>query len=113
MKINREGFQIIAVTGAVSAAMAGACWLVFPMWAAIMFTILLAVNLAFVCWFFREPQRPQHSDGSIVYSPADGKIVVVERTIEQGVPGRRADTGFGLYVRYQRACQLVSGERHV
>lgn len=83
MKINREGYQIITVTGAVSVAMAVACCFVFPLWAAISLIALLLVNFGFICWFFRQPQRPHHRDDSIVYSPADGKIVVVERTVER------------------------------
>lgn len=83
MKISKEGYRIIAVVGVVSAGLCIACWILFPTWLANTWISLLAVNFGLVVWFFREPRRPLHIDDSIVYSPADGKIVVVERTIEK------------------------------
>jgi phosphatidylserine decarboxylase len=69
--IAREGWPYIAlafVAALVVSALAGMAW-AFPFW----------VIVAFVVQFFRDPPRevPQHP--SVVLSPADGRIVKVEK----------------------------------
>ncbi len=83
MTINREGTRIIIVTAMASAVAGAGCWLLFPLWLAAALTMLLTVNFGLVLWFFREPQRPRLTDDGLVYAPADGKVVVVERTLEK------------------------------
>ena len=78
MKINKEGYTIITVTLLVLAAVVAACFLWAPSWVAWVVTGLLAVLFGFIAAFFREPSRPFVQDADTVYSPADGKIVVVE-----------------------------------
>ena len=36
-----------------------------------------------VVWFFRNPARPVVPDEALVYCPADGKVVVIEKTLEK------------------------------
>ena len=36
-----------------------------------------------VVWFFRNPARPVVPDETSVYCPADGKVVVIEKTLEK------------------------------
>ena len=36
-----------------------------------------------VVWFFRNPARPVNPDETAVYCPADGKVVVIEKTVEK------------------------------
>ncbi|MCD8101810.1 MAG: phosphatidylserine decarboxylase family protein [Alistipes sp.] len=83
MRINREGYRIILVTALIVAALGVAGWLFLPVWLGVVLCVLLGVLLLLTCWFFREPQRPRLTDDSLVYSPADGKVVVVERTLEK------------------------------
>lgn len=70
--IAREGWPFIAASLAVAAAVhwfAGLGWALLP-W----FIVL------FMLQFFRDPPRQLPSDPRAVLSPADGRIVVVERT---------------------------------
>jgi len=83
VRINREGYRIILVTALIVAALGVAGWLFLPVWLGVVLSVLLGVLLLLTCWFFREPQRPRLTDDSLVYSPADGKVVVVERTLEK------------------------------
>lgn len=78
MKINREGYKIIVVTLLLFGAVCAACFLWTPQWVAWLVTAVLLFNFAFVVSFFREPSRPLLKDDNIIYSPADGKVVVVE-----------------------------------
>ena len=69
--IAREGWPYIAVAfvaALIVSVLAGMAW-AFPFW----------VIVAFVVQFFRDPPRevPQHP--SVVLSPADGRIVKVEK----------------------------------
>ena len=42
--------------------------------------LFLLLPLAFVVWFFRDPERVAPADPSVWVSPADGKVVEIERT---------------------------------
>ena len=70
--IAREGwpFLAIAIVIAVLATYFGCGWWSLPLW-------LLAL---FVLQFFRDPPREIPQDADAVLSPADGRIVAVERT---------------------------------
>jgi len=72
--IAREGWAYltlsIVVAGAVN-AYAGFWW-ALPLW----------IIAAFVLQFFRDPPRAIPSDAAAVLSPADGRIVAVERTAD-------------------------------
>lgn len=65
-------FVIPALLAAVGAAALGLWWL-WPL-AGVFF--LLA---AFMAYFFRDPERVSPAETDIVVSPADGKVMVVER----------------------------------
>ena len=69
--IAREGWAFLAIALVVSIALAwtGPWWLAVPAWLATLF----------IAQFFRDPPRvvPERTGG--VLSPADGKIVLVER----------------------------------
>ena len=70
--IAREGWGHVAVTAAAALAvgsLAGWWWSV-PLWIAV----------AFVLQFFRDPARAIPGSDRTVVSPADGRIVAVERT---------------------------------
>ncbi len=82
MKINKEGYKIIAVSGFVCLAI----WLFFYwlltnreesllIWASTLFLIAL---WGFIVAFFREPRRVRIHDADLVFSPCDGRVVVTE-----------------------------------
>ena len=71
--IAREGWPFLAISVALAAAvhwLAG--WWSLPFW-------LLAL---FVLQFFRDPGRNVPADPALVCSPADGRIVVVEKAVD-------------------------------
>jgi phosphatidylserine decarboxylase len=40
---------------------------------------LLLVVTVFVCWFFRDPDRQAPDDANALVSPADGRVIIVEK----------------------------------
>ena len=82
MKIRRECYKIIAVSGVILLAL----WLlIFYMlkandltWLIIMLSALLLVFWFFIISFFRDPRRVRIHDGDLVFSPCDGRVVVTE-----------------------------------
>ena len=71
--IAREGWPFI-IGGLLLSLVLSACsgWLALPFW---LFTI-------FALQFFRDPPRPVPQDADAILCPADGRIVVVERTTD-------------------------------
>lgn len=87
MKINKEGYKIIAVSGLICLAI----WLFFYwmltsredsllIWAS---TLFLLIFWGFVVAFFREPRRVRIHDEDLVFSPCDGRVVVTEVVMEE------------------------------
>ena len=82
MKISREGFKIIAVSGVVFLAI----WvLIYHMlraddllWLLITLSVLLLALWLFIISFFRDPRRVRIHDDNLVFSPCDGRVVVTE-----------------------------------
>lgn len=82
MKINKEGYKIIAVSGVCCAAI----WaLMYYMLEAqengimlIIMSFLLLLFWFFIVSFFREPRRVKIHDNDLVFSPCDGRVVVTE-----------------------------------
>lgn len=82
MKINKEGYKIIATSGLI-------CLVI---WALIYYfqshdsgtgllitsTITLLAFWFFIVAFFREPRRVKIHDPELVFSPCDGRVVVTE-----------------------------------
>ncbi len=82
MKINKEGYKIIGITGVICLAL----WFLMSyllqshavmglMWFG---TVLLVLFWFFVVAFFREPRRVQIHDADLVFAPCDGRVVVTE-----------------------------------
>ncbi|TDR80573.1 phosphatidylserine decarboxylase [Paludibacterium purpuratum] len=71
--IAREGWPFLFISVAVSLALTPAIgWWSAPLW-------LVAL---FVLQFFRDPPRAVPADANAVLSPADGRIVVVEKALD-------------------------------
>jgi phosphatidylserine decarboxylase len=82
--IHREGYKILGyglVTLLVLNIVVGAIWFDHSLfkWLFFVGSILFYI---FVLFFFRYPTRVLEPDISLVYAPADGKVVVIEETEE-------------------------------
>lgn len=81
MSIAREGLMFIAIglllaAGAVAAAVTWRSW---PLWALAGVMVVIAL---WVTWFFRDPERTGERGGSLVISPADGRVVMITEVDE-------------------------------
>jgi phosphatidylserine decarboxylase len=73
--VAREGYRLILAAVAVTAII----WFIFGGWP---FLVLLGVT-AFLVSFFRDPERDIPEDPDSIVSPADGRVIKVERVIEE------------------------------
>ena len=82
MRINKEGYKIICISGAVCVFI---FWLIYHLlvsdsnisllWVS---AVLLLLFWFFIVAFFREPRRVRIHDADLVFSPCDGRVVVTE-----------------------------------
>ncbi len=86
MRINKEGYKIIGVTGVVCLLI---WWLFYRLLVSHSSDILLWAGSAFLVlfWFFivaffREPRRVRIHDADLVFAPCDGRVVVTEVVTE-------------------------------
>ena len=82
--IHREGYKILAYALAALLVLNIAINLIWPglpliRWAFLTASFLLYIFLLF---FFRLPARDLKADPGLIYAPADGKVVVIEETME-------------------------------
>ncbi|MGB8490431.1 MAG: phosphatidylserine decarboxylase family protein [Bacteroidales bacterium] len=85
MRLHKEGYKILAFGLAVLIAvniLARFIWAdnVLARWAIIVISL---IGYIFVLFFFRTPVRMLDPDPGLIYAPADGKVVVIEETIEK------------------------------
>lgn len=84
MKIHREGYKYILIASLLWSVIWWLCsmflldipWLVWPI------NIVCFLLWFWVIWFFRLPNRNFTAGDNLVIAPADGKVVVIEETIE-------------------------------
>lgn len=86
MRINKEGYKIIGISGAVCLLL---WWLFYHLlvhdanislvWFS---TLVLLLFWFFIVAFFREPRRVRIHDADLVFSPCDGRVVVTEVVVE-------------------------------
>lgn len=92
MRINKEGYKIIGVSGVVCLLI----WWVFYrllesdasvvlLWSG---TVFLLLFWFFIVAFFREPRRVRIHDADLVFAPCDGRVVVTENVQETEDLGR-------------------------
>jgi phosphatidylserine decarboxylase len=84
MSIHKEGYKILAfgfIILLIINVVVGIVWANIELirWAFIICSLMLYVFLLF---FFRLPSRSLDPDPTLVYEPADGKVVVIEETME-------------------------------
>jgi phosphatidylserine decarboxylase len=86
MKINKEGYKIIATSGLICLAL----WLIIYYFQShhdrigllITSALILVAFWLFIVAFFREPKRVKIHDSDLVFSPCDGRVVVTEVVYE-------------------------------
>ena len=82
MKINKEGYKIIAVSGVCLAAVWTLMYYMVEadeqLWLLSALAVLLLLFWFFIVSFFREPRRIKIHDADLVFSPCDGRVVVTE-----------------------------------
>ncbi|MDR2650764.1 MAG: phosphatidylserine decarboxylase family protein [Prevotellaceae bacterium] len=80
-KIHKEGNVFVGTGFLIFAGCATLCFfnktVIFYIFTAITFVFLL-----FVTWFFRKPERKYTTDENLIFSPADGRVVVCEEVEE-------------------------------
>ena len=87
MRIHPEGRENVkqnTLIFAIIIAVVTATALVYnwPWWVITLVEAFLVWRIIFVIRFFRDPVRPLLQDDSLVYSSADGKVVVIEEVFE-------------------------------
>lgn len=85
MSIHKEGYKILALGFLILLLLnvvVNIIWadLELVKWTFIICSLMLYIFLLF---FFRLPARTLNPDPGIIYAPADGKVVVVEETMEK------------------------------
>jgi phosphatidylserine decarboxylase len=84
MAIHREGYRILAIGFIILLAVNIITGLAWPddtllKWMVMLISLSLYV---FILFFFRLPARHLQPDPGLIYAPADGKVVVIEETME-------------------------------
>lgn len=83
IRIHREGRGIIATLTLIIFAVNVPLFMYMPNWVGAITLVLCAALLVFVTYFFRNPTRiVEVSNENLLIAPADGRVVVVEPTIE-------------------------------
>lgn len=87
MKINKEGYRIIAVSGLICLILWSLIYYFQSQHSGLGLLITSAVILIafwfFIVAFFREPRRVKIHDPELVFSPCDGRVVVTEIVHEE------------------------------
>ena len=84
MRLHREGTPtLLLVTAVVCFGLfALVKWPVLPIVVSALIGFALVAVLGIVLWFFRVPKRPLPKDDAAIFSPCDGKVVVIEDVYE-------------------------------
>jgi phosphatidylserine decarboxylase len=85
MAIHKEGYKILVVGFIILLILnmiAGIIWSDNSLvkWIFLLSSVLLFI---FILFFFRLPARNIEPDPGLIYAPADGKVVVIEETVEE------------------------------
>lgn len=81
MKFAKDGYDVIAWAIGISIVLiAIGVW--FGSWAQWVFFALAAFSTAFTLYFFRDPDRETPNDPNHIISPADGKVILIQRVFE-------------------------------
>ena len=82
MKINKEGYKIIGITGLICLLLGTGIYRLLSshdngtlVWVLV---VLMLLFWFFIVAFFREPRRVRIHDADLVFAPCDGRVVVTE-----------------------------------
>jgi len=78
----REGYTTIFVTLIFALIVSGIARYIEPHWTAYLLYTAMALLVAFILYFFRDPDREITVGDNVVLSPADGKIVQIKEVNE-------------------------------
>jgi phosphatidylserine decarboxylase len=85
MTIHREGYKSIAISTLIFGALNfSLCWFLGGalLWVCALVFAISLVLLILIVSFFRIPSRKLTINGNQVIAPADGKVVVIEETVD-------------------------------
>ncbi|MBX2972475.1 MAG: phosphatidylserine decarboxylase family protein [Flavobacteriales bacterium] len=84
MRLHREGTPtLLLVSAAVCFGLFALLkWPVLPAFLSMLIGAALIAVFAIVVWFFRVPKRALPHDDTAIFSPCDGKVVVIEEVYE-------------------------------
>jgi phosphatidylserine decarboxylase len=84
IKIHKEGRMIFSMISSILVFIAIILTIMLPkaLWILLPVLALFAFFIVFVARFFRIPERNMTFEDGFFYSPADGKVVVIEETTE-------------------------------
>lgn len=86
MTVHKEGYQTIALSGLLFVIINPVLFYLLPYsvnWIAWVFFIVSFLLFLFIISFFRVPDRQKTIDASRIVAPADGKVVVIEETMDE------------------------------
>ncbi len=81
MKFHKEGHIIVFIATVILVIIYAFALTLSQWWAYLGFLIFLVIFLG-ILYFFRVPKRKYIADEQVLFSPADGKVIKVEETIE-------------------------------
>ena len=85
MTIHREGFKSIAIATLIFGALNVSMFWFFSaslMWLSVIIFFITLILLLFIVSFFRIPGRSILVDAQSIIAPADGKVVVIEESMD-------------------------------
>jgi len=82
MRIHKEGHSMLTKTLLLMVAVLAILYFFTPIYVYGSGIVVFALLFAFLLRFFRFPNRPQLTEDGVLYAPADGTIVVIEKTQE-------------------------------
>ncbi|MBE6198818.1 MAG: phosphatidylserine decarboxylase family protein [Rikenellaceae bacterium] len=86
MKINKEGYRIIAISGLICLVLWSLLYYFqshhYGTGLLITSAVILFAFWLFIIAFFREPRRVKIHDPELIFSPCDGRVVVTEVVYE-------------------------------
>jgi phosphatidylserine decarboxylase len=90
MRIAREGYPFVLITGLLSVIALTVSW----KWGGLLLGMLA---LAFV-GFFRDPERTPPMEEGLIVSPADGRVVRVSTLPNAGLSGQGSETRVSIFL---------------
>ncbi len=110
MKIRKYDHPFIAREGWYFITISIAFTLLVMLFAGLLFSLIFILITAFIIQFFRDPQRIIPNDNNLILSPADGKIIAVEETLDPyfNTPVRKISIFMNIFNVHSNRCPVNS-----